>query len=343
MGLAARRGAELTSGLLSFARQQPLAPRPLDLVAVFAEMQGLLRRTLPAFITLDTALPPDLWLVEADPARLNAALLNLCVNAADAMPQGGRITLKGCNWVSDAARVLADPEARPGEFLRLDISDTGQGMSPEVVSRAFDPFFTTKPLGKGSGLGLSMVWGFAKQSGGHASIASVPGQGTTVTMFLPRSRAQVPAAPQPAPPSLMIRGQGQHVLVVEDDPVLRRFVVSLIERLNYRASQAENGEAALKILRRLPDIQLLFTDIVMPGHMSGRDLGLRAQAEFPGLRVLFTSGYSEGMIIHDGKLDEDVHFLAKPYQMRDLGEKLMAVLQASAAPRLHPERARLSR
>ena len=324
VAFAARRGAELTSGLLSFARQQPLAPAPLDMVAIFAEMEGLLRRTLPAYIKLETISPPDLWLVEADPTQLNAALLNLCVNAADAMPDGGRITMESRNWVIDEGYSVADPEARPGDFLRIDITDTGQGMDPEVQSRAFDPFFTTKPLGKGSGLGLSMVWGFAKQSGGHAKIYSEPGIGTTVTMFLPRSRKGL-CQPAAAPRRDLAQGQGQHVLVVEDDPMLRRFVVALVERLGYRVSQAENGDQALRILRETADIDLLFSDVVMPGNMSGKELAELALQEFPGLLLLFTSGYSENAIIHNGRLDEGVQFLAKPYQLRELGEKLRLV------------------
>ena len=341
MAVAARRGAELTSGLLSFARQQPLAPRPLDMVAVFAEIEGLLRRTLPAYVTLQAVVPPDLWLVEADPTQLNAALLNLCVNAADAMPEGGRITMESRNWVIDEGYLRNDPEARPGEFLRIDITDTGQGMEPEVQSRAFDPFFTTKPLGKGSGLGLSMVWGFAKQSGGHAKIYSDSGFGTTVTMFLPRSTWGV-SQPVSAPFTGVALGQGQHVLVVEDDPMLRRFVVALVQRLGYRASEADSGDLALRVLRETADIDLLFTDVVMPGCMGGKDLAEQALQEFPGLLVLFTSGYSENAISHNGRLDDGVQFLAKPYQIRELGEKLHSIFAARQGRRDGPKHLRAS-
>lgn len=326
VAMAARRGADLTGGLLAFARQQPLTPRPLDIAAVFAEMDSLLRRTLPAGITLDTVMTPELWLVEADPTHLNAALLNLCVNAADAMPEGGRITIESRPWVIDDSYRMTDPEARPGEFLRIDVTDTGHGMSSDVLARAFDPFFTTKPLGKGSGLGLSMVWGFAKQSGGHARIYSELNIGTTVSLFLPRSKSQL-AAPPPVAAATVALGQGQHVLVVEDDPQLRRFVAAMVERLGYRASSAETGEAALALLRTRPEIQLLFTDVVMPGTLSGRELAEQALREFPGLRVLFSSGYSENAIIHNGRLDEGVQFLAKPYQLRDLAEKLQEVFR----------------
>ena len=326
---AARRGAELTSGLLSFARQQPLAPQPLDMAATFAELEGLLRRTLPAYVTLHTDLPQGLWLAEADPTQLNAALLNLCVNAADAMPAGGRISLESRNWVIDAGFAASHPEARPGDYLRIDITDTGHGMAAEVVARAFDPFFTTKPVGKGSGLGLSMVWGFARQAGGHAKICSEPGLGTTVTVFLPRSHLSLCPA-EPPPPSEIAYGHGQHILVVEDDPMLRRFVVALIERLRYRVSQAENGDVALTMLRDRPDIDLMFSDVVMPGSLSGKKLADRALQDRPGLLLLFTSGYSEDAVIHNGGLDEGADFLAKPYQLRDLAAKLRAVFATPA-------------
>ena len=332
---AARRGAELTSGLLSFARQQPLTPRALALVEVFAELEGLLRRTLPAHIALTLRAPRDLWLVEADPAQLNAALLNLCVNAADAMARGGRITLEARNLVIDPSGPQEPAPGQgaaiaPGDYLRLDITDTGHGMTPEVLGRAFDPFFTTKDLGKGSGLGLSMVWGFAKQSGGHARIYSEPGIGTTVSLLLPRSRKD-PVAAQPLASAPLAPGRGQLILVVEDDPVLRRFVLGLIDRLGYRAIEAETGEAGLDLLRQTPDVALVFSDLVMPGHMSGKDLARHAAAEFPHVPVLLTSGYAEGAILQDGRLEAGVHFLAKPYQLRDLGAKLAEVLALSAA------------
>jgi PAS domain S-box-containing protein len=322
--MAAQRGAELTSGLLSFARQQPLAPRPLHLPTVFAEMVSMLKRTLPAYVTLATVVTRDLWPVEADPTQLNTALLNLCVNAADAMPAGGRITMESRNWVIDADDAQTEPEGQPGEFLRIDITDSGTGMAPEVLTRAFDPFFTTKPVGKGSGLGLSMVWGFAKQSGGHAKIYSEPGLGTTVSLFLPRARAEA-ARPEAVPRAEPAYGHGEHILIVEDDPMLRRFVVTLTERLRYRVTQAENGDQALQMLRENPDIDLMFSDVVMPGNMSGAELAERATQEFPGLLLLFTSGYSENTITHNGRLDAGVQFLAKPYQLRELGEKLRTV------------------
>ncbi|MBI1172603.1 PAS domain-containing protein [bacterium] len=330
--LAARRGAELTSGLLSFARKQPLAPRPLAMASVFAEIRSMLDRTLPAYVALTTHVAPDLWLAEADPTQLNTALLNLCVNAADAMPGGGRITLQARNWVIDAAQASADPEVRAGDYLRIDITDDGTGMSAEVRARAFDPFFTTKSWGRGSGLGLSMVWGFSRQSGGHATIQSAAGLGTTVTLFLPRSRrAALSSAPTArAEPAY---GHGEHILVVEDDPMLRRFVVTLIQRLRYRVSQAETGDQALQILRTTPDIALLFSDVVMPGNMSGAELAERALREFPDLRLLFTSGYSETAVALNGqpgaRLGAEVQFLAKPYQMRELGDKLREVLTAN--------------
>jgi PAS domain S-box-containing protein len=326
IGAAARRGAELTASLLAFARRQPLAPRSLDMAAIIEELASLLKRTLPATIELKTLVPKGLWVVEADPAQLNAALLNMAVNAADAMPAGGRIVLEATNAMLDEDYVAAAPEVSPGEYLRIDMTDNGTGMAPDVVARAFDPFFTTKPLGKGSGLGLSMVYGFAKQSDGHVKIYSELGQGTKISLYLPKGSQGASPEVVERPAEGIVLGRQQHVLVVEDDPMLRKFVVAMTERLNYRVTDAEHGEAALLALRANPDICLLFTDVVMPGSMNGKDLADRARADFPHLRVLFTSGYTENSIVHHGRLDEGVHFLAKPYQLRDLGRKLAEVL-----------------
>lgn len=319
---AARRGAELTSGLLAFARRQPLSPRPLDMGAVFAEMDRLLRRTLPARVRLETAAPSGLWLAEADPAQLNAALLNLAVNAADAMPDGGQITMTARNWPVEGAGAADD--LPPGAYLRIDVADTGQGMDPDVARRAFEPFFTTKPPGKGSGLGLSMVWGFARQSGGHARLVSEPGIGTTITLFLPRSQA-AEAAVADAAPAEIGRGGGQHILVVEDDPLLRRVVVSLTERLGYRVSEAGDGAQALAMLRGSTDVALLFSDVMMPGPMNGRDLAEEALRTFPGLRVLLTSGYEEQALPQDRGPGQRMDFLAKPYELHELAAMLRQV------------------
>ena len=264
--------------------------------------------------------------MEADPAQLNAALLNLAVNAADAMPNGGRIVLECANAVLDETYSSLIQDLNCGDYLRIDISDNGFGMPRDVVAKAFDPFFTTKPLGKGSGLGLSMVWGFAKQSGGHAKIYSEVGHGTKVTLYLPRSQRGVHQDAVRSERSEIFKGEGQHILVVEDDAMLRRFVVAMTEKLNYRVSQAENGEQALRILRSTPGIRLLFTDVVMPGGLSGKELADQASVEFPDLTVLFTSGYTENSIVHHGQLDDGINFLAKPYQLKDLSDKLRELI-----------------
>ena len=323
---AARRGAELISSLMAFARRQPLAPKPLDTKAIIVELDGLLKRTLPANVTLQTIIPKDLWIVEADPAQLNAALLNLAINASDAMPNGGRIVLECSNVTLDEASVSHMPEVATGDYLRIDLTDNGSGMPPDVVATAFDPFFTTKPLGQGSGLGLSMVWGFARQSGGHAKIYSENQHGTKVTLYLPRSSLKTALEPVLEQSREVPKGNQQHILVVEDEPMLRRFVVAMLDRLNYKTSQADNGEQALEILRTTPGICMLFSDIVMPGNLNGKELAEKALEEFPGLIVLFTSGYTENSIVHHGRLDAGVNFLAKPYQLRDLAQKLAKLI-----------------
>jgi PAS domain S-box-containing protein len=328
---AAERGAELTTGLLSFARKQPLAPRALDTGAVMAELRGLLSRTLPANVDLQIVVDADVWMVEADPSQMNAALLNLAVNARDAMPEGGKLTLECANARLDARYVATNPEASEGDFVRVSVSDTGAGMAPEVVARALEPFFTTKPPGAGSGIGLSMVHGFVRQSGGHLSLYSEPGVGTTVSLYLPRSTAAQAGPDDPAAPEALPLGAGQHVLVVEDNTALRRHAVDLVAGLGYRVSAAGDAAGALAIMRTAGDVDLLFTDVVMPGPMNGPALARAASAEFPGLRVLFTSGYTENAIIHHGRLDPGVQLLSKPYRRQDLAAKLRDVLTGPVA------------
>lgn len=327
---AAERGADLVASLLSFARKQPLQPRALSPSDVLAELTRMLTRTLPAYVTLRLDIPPDLWPVAADPTQLQTALLNLAVNACDAMPEGGQLMIEMENVQLDRDYAASHPGARAGEFLRITFSDTGFGMPPEVLARAFDPFFTTKPAGKGSGLGLSMVHGFASQSGGHVSIYSELSHGTSVSLYLPRSAEsiQLSRLVRPETPENTPMGQGEHVLVAEDDPALRSHVQRLVENLGYRVTAAPDGQSALDALRAAGDVDLLFTDVVMPGELPGRALAERACAEFPALRVLFTSGYSGNAIVHQGRLDPGVHLLSKPYRREELAQKLREVLAA---------------
>lgn len=323
---AADRGTQLTSSLLAFAGKQPLAPRTLDTAKALAEVQHLLERTLPADIALRVVIPPDLWHVEADPAQLNAALLNLAVNARDAMPDGGQLLIECGNARLDEAYANCTPDARPGDFLRIAVSDTGTGMSPDLAAKAFEPFFTTKPRGKGNGMGLSMVRGFTLQSKGHVNIYTEPGHGTTVSMYLPSStKTVVDDIPEPALADFS--GKGEHVLIVEDNPLLMAHVKELVSGLGYRVSAAADASEALIILGKTSDLDLLFTDVVLPGDINGAKLAKLAVAAQPDLKVLFTSGYSENAIVHHGRLDPGIELLSKPYRRNELAQKLRQIIE----------------
>ncbi|PQO22922.1 hypothetical protein C2I36_10605 [Rhodobacteraceae bacterium WD3A24] len=324
---AAERGAQLTHRLLAFARQQPLVPKPVDVNTLVAGMESLLRRTLQVTIEVAFSLSDDLWISNVDPGQLELGLLNIALNAQDAMPDGGHLTIETANARLDRGYAASHIEVEPGEYVTIAISDTGSGMTPEVRDRAFDPFFTTKGSGKGTGLGLSMVYGLAKQSGGHAKIYSEPGEGTTVKLYLPRTEGGDAQVPEPlARPD--IAGGDEHILVVEDDDSVRAHLTSLLRELGYRVTSAGKGPEALEILRQAPDIDLLFTDIVIPGGMNGRELAEAATALRPEMRVLFTSGYTENAIIHRGRLDEGLNFLGKPYRRQELARKLREVLDS---------------
>jgi PAS domain S-box-containing protein len=324
---AAQRGAELTAALLAFARKQPLAPRPTDLNTLLGRTQALLRRSLGEQIDIRLTLREGVWPAMVDPAQLESAVLNLCVNARDAMPRGGRLTIETANVVFDEDDTAREEEIAPGEYAMIAVSDTGTGMTPEVLARAVDPFFTTKEQGRGTGLGLSMVWGFVKQSRGHLRIYSERGHGTTVKLYLPRALAddQAPAAaPAPAP-----RGGSETILLVEDDPLVREHVAGQLGALGYRVLRAADGPEALALLDRESGIDLLFTDVVMPGGLNGRELAELARAQHPGLRVLFSSGYAEDAIVHHGRLDPGVRLLNKPYRREELASRVRAVLDGA--------------
>lgn len=327
---AAQRGAELTNRLLAFARRQPLEPRVTDLNRLVAGMDGLLRRTLPEDIELEVIRGGGLWTTEIDPGQVEVALLNLVINGRDAMARGGRLTIETANASLDSAYAMVHPEVATGQYVMISVSDTGHGMTREVVARAFEPFFTTKQAGKGSGLGLSMVYGFVRQSGGHAKIYSESGQGTTVRLYFPRAAA-VGAAVEPARPDRELVGGSEHVLVVEDDELVREHVVMQLRGLGYRVTGVESGLRALEALREVPDVDLLFTDVVMPGGMNGRELAQAARLLRPALPVLFTSGYTENAIVHHGRLDRGVSLLSKPYRRQELAAKVRQVLDAARA------------
>jgi PAS domain S-box-containing protein len=324
---AALRGAELTQRLLAFARKQPLQPQSVDAHQLLAGMDALLRRTLPEDIELELVRAAGLWPMLADPVQVESAVLNLVLNARDAMPHGGKITLETANAWIDQDYAERHIDVLPGQYVLISVSDTGVGMSGAELTRAFEPFFTTKGVGKGTGLGLSMVYGFAKQSRGHVKLYSEPGQGTTARLYLPRADGVgVPAAAAAANRTHGdLRGTAT-LLVVEDDDLVRRFATDLLRGLGYEVLAAENGVAALGLLRGRDDVELLFTDVVMPGGMNGRQLADAALALRPHMKVLFTSGYTENAIVHHGRLDRGVYLLAKPYRAVDLARKLRAML-----------------
>ncbi|TPQ39338.1 hybrid sensor histidine kinase/response regulator [Bradyrhizobium guangdongense] len=325
---AAERGSDLTRSLLAFARKQPLRPREIDIAEKVLGMEQLLRRTLGEHIECSFAFEPDLWPASVDPSQLATALLNLVLNARDAMPDGGKLTVEVRNNSLGQSDLDVNGEPRPGDYVMVGVTDNGCGMSAEVASRAFEPFFTTKEVGKGTGLGLSMVYGFAQQSGGLVQMQSGPGQGSIVRLFFPRTETPPHAEPPPAERSVVSDGH-ETILVVEDDDMVRAYVESELRTLGYRVIATSNGPAALELLRKPGDIHLLFTDVVMPGGMFGPELARQAVGLRPGLKVLFTSGYTQNPVkAPDGF---DARILTKPFRRQDLAAMLRSAL--SARPR----------
>ncbi|WP_441233891.1 ATP-binding protein [Bradyrhizobium sp. 930_D9_N1_4] len=322
---AAERGSDLTRSLLAFARKQPLRPRDIDIAGKIREMEQLLRRTLGEQIECAFTFEPDLWLTSIDPGQLATALLNLVLNARDVMPLGGKLTIEARNISLGESDLDVNGEPRPGDYVLVAVTDTGSGMTAEVASRAFEPFFTTKEVGKGTGLGLSMVYGFVRQSGGLVQMQSEPGQGSVVKLFFPR--LATPANEHPSPVKRIVAREGSEtILVVEDDDMVRAYVENELKALGYRVTVASNGPAALDLLRQSGDIDLLFTDVVMPGGMFGPELARQAIELRPGLKVLFTSGYSQSPVkTPDGA---DAPILTKPFKRQDLAAMLRSALSA---------------
>jgi PAS domain S-box-containing protein len=317
-----KRAAALTSRLLAFSRQQALAPQSLDANKLVAGIEDLLRRTLGEQVALETILVEDLWRAYADPNQLENALLNLALNARDAMPNGGTLTIATANSVLDKTYVaaLSEPVA-PGQYVMILVADTGTGMSRATRERAFDPFFTTKEVGKGTGLGLSQVYGFTRQSAGHVAIFSEPGEGTTFKIYLPRREGADDSADAL---SADAGGEGgaENILLVEDDEALRTYTSEILRELGYRVSTCANGADALALLDQNVKIDLLLTDVVMPGGLNGRQLADRAIRKRPGLKVLFMTGYTRDAIVHHGRLDEGVHMIGKPFSFPELAAKV---------------------
>jgi PAS domain S-box-containing protein len=328
---AASHGADLTQRMLAFARRQALDPRSVDVAELLGSMETLLRRTLPAHIEMTFIRDATPWQALVDPVQLEAAILNLCINARDAMPDGGRLTIETSKVYLDAAQTTKPMEVKAGEYVLVAVSDTGSGIAPEHLSKVFDPFFSTKPAGNGTGLGLSMVYGLVKQSNGQVSIYSELGQGTTVKLYLPRAGAADQAFVAEEAVRLEDLSGTEHILLVEDDELVRQYAEEQLRRLGYRVVTATDGASALQVVQARDDLDLLFTDIVMPGGMNGRVLAERALSIRPQLKVLFSSGYTENAIVHHGRLDPGVHLLNKPYSRLELARKLRTVLAATGA------------
>lgn len=337
----ARSAAQLTHRLLAFSRRQALEPKRLDLNGIVSGMSDLLRRTLGETINVETVLGGGLWRVFADANQLENAVINLAVNARDAMPNGGRLTIETTNAYLDEDYISHFGDVAPGQYVLLSVSDTGSGIPADVLPRAFEPFFTTKGVGKGSGLGLAMVHGFVKQSGGHIRIYSEEGQGTAVKIYLPRllHGGEISATPAATtkPSQAETRAHPQEtVLLVEDNDGVRAYTKSALEDLGYRVLEAADAEQALRVLEGEPKIDLLFTDVVLPGGTNGRQLADQILQKRRGLPVLFTTGYTRNAIIHHGRLDSNVNLLNKPYTQQDLARKIRQLLDGDGE---YPSRA----
>ena len=326
---SAERGASLTRHLLAFARRQPLEPKPLNLRRLFTDMTGLLRRTLGEHIDVRVVETAGLWDVLADPAQVESAVLNLAINARDAMPSGGRLTIETASVVLDDSYARGHVEVTAGDYVMIAVTDTGTGMPPEVVERAFEPFFTTKEAGRGTGLGLSMVFGFAKQSSGHVKIYSELGQGTSVKLYLPRVIGASTRYERPAEPIELPRGSAT-ILVVEDDEAVREIVVLHLTDFGYSVIEAGDAREALARAGDAASIDMVLTDVVLPGPMRGRELVQRLTELQPGLKILFMSSYTENAIVHHGKLDDGVQLLSKPFKRDQLARKVAEVLGLGA-------------
>ena len=332
---AAGRGAELTQRLLAFSRQQPLKPKILDSAQLLASMSDLLSRTLSETIDIEFRPGAGVARIEADPAQMENALLNLAINAGQAMPGGGKLTVEIANVTVDERLAAQVAEAEPGVYVAISVSDTGVGMAPEIVARAFDPFFTTKPVGEGSGLGLSMVYGFARQSGGFATIESEEGDGTTVRLYLPSAEVEAAAPGVAAPRTALEReapaAQGETILVVEDDPAVCDLAVTLLESLGYQVLAAQDGARALAILEAAPEINLVLSDVMLPGGLCGPHPMQEAKRLRPDLRVLFMSGYTDAAARSSGLLADGATVINKPFRRYELACQLRVILAQTAA------------
>ena len=327
---ASERGASLTKRLLAYSRQQPLAPKAVDVAVLVSGMADLMRRALGETIEVTTQMASGLWPTRIDPNELEHAMLNLAVNARDAMPNGGTLSIEAENTHLDSAYAEHNLEVKPGAYVMIAVTDSGMGMSKEVIEHVFEPFFTTKSIGQGSGLGLSMVYGFVKQSGGHIKIYSEPDHGTTVRLYLPCFLEAQDEKPAPDNVPIPVAHANELILVVEDDPDVHKLVLGMVESLGYRTVAAVDGPSALEALELVGKVDLLFTDVVLPRGMNGAALAKAAQQRQSGLRVLYMSGYTRNAILHNGQLDEGVQLLTKPFRKAELAQKLREVLSGQA-------------
>ena len=324
---ACNRAAALTHRLLAYSRQQTLAPVPTDANALASGMEDMIRRTVGPAIRLQTSYTLELWTTLCDPHQLENALLNLCINARDAMPDGGRLVVETRNARLDDT-IAAERDMAPGDYVEIRVSDTGVGMPPDVVARAFEPFFTTKPIGRGTGLGLSMIYGFARQSGGQVRIHSAVGVGTTMRIYLPKAQGTAEIRPLASPHEAAGRaGVGETVLVVDDEPTIRMLVAEVLQDLGYSIIEAADGPAGMDVLRSGARIDLLVTDVGLPGGMNGRQVADAGRRLRPGLKVLFITGYAEGAVMGDGHLETGMHVLTKPFVMDELGHRIRNIIE----------------
>ena len=322
----AQRAAALTQRLLAFSRRQPLDPKPANVNVLVNQVSELLQRTIGEAVSIESVQGAGLWQVEVDSNEFEAALLNLAVNARDAMPGGGKLTIETANTHIDEAYAASNLEVIPGQYVVVCVTDSGVGMDANTMAQAFEPFYTTKPVGKGTGLGLSQVYGFVKQSGGHVKIYSELGHGTTIKIYLPRLAGAAAETEDADPPLIAEGGAEETILVVEDDDDVRTHSAECLLELGYRVFEAHDGPSALRLLERQPRVDLLFTDVVLPGGLTGAQVAAQARELRPQLRVLFTTGYARNAIVHHGRLDKGVHLITKPFTFNDLAAKVRDVL-----------------
>ena len=325
---AVKRAAALTHRLLAFSRRQTLEPKPTNVNRLVTDMEDLIRRTMGPSIHTEVVGAGGLWMTLVDPNQLENALLNLCLNARDAMPDGGRLTIETANkWLDD--RAAKDRDLSPGQYISLCVTDTGTGMAPDIAARVFDPFFTTKPLGEGTGLGLSMIYGFARQSGGQIRVYSEVGKGTTMCLYLPRhdDNPEIDDAIN-FTRAIESTGEGEVVMVIDDEPTIRMLIAELLADAGYSAIEASDGPAGLRVLQSSAKIDLLITDVGLPGGMNGRQVADAARTLRPGLKVLFITGYAENAVVGNGQLEKGMHVIAKPFEMERLASKIREMIRS---------------